>query len=157
MADNFSHNYSSALSTNTFTSACKKAEKHTINFSFDNAEVYNRPFSIEELQDALRRAHDTSAEPDEIHYQLLKHILQLSLLLFSCVYLLLTPNSQSVFRSGVPLNIHLFILLLLYILIKSGFLVNPIHKPHKDPIKEERIFLYNDVLNTFLFMVIWHC
>ena len=30
------------------------------------------PFSLEELQDALRRAHDTSAGPDEIHYQLLK-------------------------------------------------------------------------------------
>ena len=29
------------------------------------------PFSLEELQAALRRAHDTSAGPDEIHYQLL--------------------------------------------------------------------------------------
>ena len=25
---------------------------------------------MEELRDALRRAHDTSAGPDEIHYQL---------------------------------------------------------------------------------------
>ena len=35
----------------------------------DNAEVYNRPFSMEELHDALRRAHDTSTGLDEIHYQ----------------------------------------------------------------------------------------
>ena len=33
----------------------------------ENAEVYNMPFSLEELQDTLRRAHDTSAGPDEIH------------------------------------------------------------------------------------------
>ena len=36
---------------------------------------------MEELQDALRRAHDTSAGPDEIHYQLLKHLPSSSLLL----------------------------------------------------------------------------
>ena len=36
-------------------------------YSSDNAEVYKRPFSIKELQDALRRAHDTSAGSDEIH------------------------------------------------------------------------------------------
>ena len=49
----------------------KKAEKQTTKFSSDNAEVYSRPFSMEELRDALRRAHDTSAEPDEKHYQML--------------------------------------------------------------------------------------
>ena len=36
---------------------------------------------MEELQDALRRAHDTSAGPDETHYQLLKHLPSSSLLL----------------------------------------------------------------------------
>ena len=36
---------------------------------------------IEEFQDALRRAHDTSAVPDEIHYQLLKHLPKYSLFL----------------------------------------------------------------------------
>ena len=29
---------------------------------------------LQEFQDALRRAHCTSAGPDEIHYQLLKHV-----------------------------------------------------------------------------------
>ena len=33
--------------------------------------------------DALRRAHDTSAGPDEIHYQLLKHLPDASLLLLN--------------------------------------------------------------------------
>ena len=81
LADNFSHNSSSAFSTDAFASVRKKAERQTIKFSSDNAEVYNRPFSVEELQHALCRAHDTSAGPDEIHYQLLKHLPDASLLL----------------------------------------------------------------------------
>ena len=80
LADNFSHNSSSAFSTDAFASVRKKAEKQTITFSSDNAEVYNKPLSMEELRDALRRAHDTSAGPDEIHYQLLKHLPDASLL-----------------------------------------------------------------------------
>ena len=81
LADNVSHNSSSAFSTDAFASVRKKAEKQTITFSSDNAEVYNKPLSMEELRDALRRAHDTSAGPDEIHYQLLKHLPDASLLL----------------------------------------------------------------------------
>ena len=69
------------LSADAFTSLRCKAEKQNINFSSEIAEVYNRPFSLEELQDALHRAHDTSAGPDEIHYQLLKHLPDASLLL----------------------------------------------------------------------------
>ena len=62
-------NSSSAFSADAFA-----AEKQTIKFSSDNAEVYNKPFSMEDLHNALRRAHDISAGPDEIHYQLLKHL-----------------------------------------------------------------------------------
>ena len=56
LADNVSHNSSSAFSTDAFTSVRCKVEKQNINFS-----------SLEELQNALRRAHD-------IHHQLLKHL-----------------------------------------------------------------------------------
>ena len=38
------------------------------------------------MQDALRRAHDTSAGPDEIHYQLLKHLPDASLLLLLNIF-----------------------------------------------------------------------
>ena len=86
LADNFSHNSSSAFSIDAFASVRKKAEKQTIKVSSDNAEVYSRPFSMEELQDALRRAHDTSAGPDEIHYQLLKHLPDASLLLLLNIF-----------------------------------------------------------------------
>ena len=86
LADNFSHNSSSAFSTDAFASVRKKAEKQTIKFSSYNAEVYNKPFSMEELRDALRRAHDTSAGPDEIHYQLLKHLPDASILLLLNIF-----------------------------------------------------------------------
>ena len=76
----------SAFSTDAFTSVRCKVEKQNINFSSENVEVYNRPFSLEELQDALRRAHDTSAGPDEIHYQLLKHLPDASLLLLLNIF-----------------------------------------------------------------------
>ena len=86
LADNFSHNSSSAFSTDAFASVRKKAEKQTIKFSSDNAEVYNKPFSMDELRDALRRVHDTSAGPDEIHYQLLKYLPNASLLLLLNIF-----------------------------------------------------------------------
>ena len=86
LADNFSHNSSSAFSTDAFSSIHKKAENQTIKFSSDNAEVYKKPFSMEELRDVLRRAHDTSAGPDEIHYQLVKHLPDASLLLLLNIF-----------------------------------------------------------------------
>ena len=41
-------------------------------------------FHLEELQDALR---DTSAGPNEVHYQLLKHLPDASLLLLLSIFL----------------------------------------------------------------------
>ena len=37
-------------------------------------EEYNRPFSLDELRKSLHKAHDTACGPDDIHYQLLKHL-----------------------------------------------------------------------------------
>ena len=60
LADNISHNSSSAFSTDVFTSVRFKVEKQNINFLSENAKVHNRPFSLDVLQDALLRAHDIS-------------------------------------------------------------------------------------------------
>ena len=43
-------------------------------FTSDNTENYNSEFLLSELTDALSKAHDTSPGPDDIHYQLLKHL-----------------------------------------------------------------------------------
>ena len=45
-----------------------------MNFKSKNLEEYNRPFSLDELRKSLDKAHDTACGPDDIHYQLLKHI-----------------------------------------------------------------------------------
>ena len=79
LADNFFPNSSPTFSTDAFASVCKKAEKQTIKFSSNNAEEYNRPFS-------MLRAHDSSAGPDEIYYQLLKHLTSSSLLLLLTIF-----------------------------------------------------------------------
>ena len=71
----------SLLSAQTHSHMCVRKLKSRILTFHQNVEVYNRPFSMEELQNALRRAHDTSAGPDEIHYQRLKHLPKSSLLL----------------------------------------------------------------------------
>ena len=39
-----------------------------------NHEKYNVPFTASELLDALHKSHDTAAGPDDIHYQILKHL-----------------------------------------------------------------------------------
>ena len=39
-----------------------------------NLEEYNRPFSLDELRKSLDKAHATACGPDDIHYQLLKHL-----------------------------------------------------------------------------------
>ena len=39
-----------------------------------NHEKYNLLFTSSELLDALHKSHDTAASPDDIHYQILKHL-----------------------------------------------------------------------------------
>ena len=53
----------------------KEVKKLTaLNFTSKNEEDYNRPFSMEELNHALYEAKDSSPGPDDIHYQMLKHL-----------------------------------------------------------------------------------
>ena len=39
-----------------------------------NHEKYNVPFTASELLDAHHKSHHTAAGPDDIHYQILKHL-----------------------------------------------------------------------------------
>ena len=39
-----------------------------------NNEKYNLPFKLSELKNSLDRSKDTTAGPDDIHYQILKHL-----------------------------------------------------------------------------------
>ena len=39
-----------------------------------NHKKYNLPFTSSELLDALHKSPDTAAGPDDIHYQIVKHL-----------------------------------------------------------------------------------
>ena len=43
-------------------------------FKSSNTEEYNNPFNLVELKEAINKSHDTATGPDEVHYQMLKHL-----------------------------------------------------------------------------------
>lgn len=79
LASTFSFNSSTDHYTKSFRKVQTLHEKRQLKFQSDNSESYNMTFSRSELQDALHQAHDTAVGPDEIHYQMLKHLPENSL------------------------------------------------------------------------------
>ena len=74
LAETFSKNSSSSNYANPFQNIKKQKEKKKLNFKSNNAETYNQLFSLTELHDSLDKSNDTAVGPDNIHYQLLKHL-----------------------------------------------------------------------------------
>ena len=74
LAKTFSKKSSSENSSPEFRQFKEQQEKKKLNFKSDNNESYNKPFSLKELQKAFKKAHDTAVGPDDIHYQMLKHL-----------------------------------------------------------------------------------
>ena len=74
LAKTFSHNSSTQQYSDKFKQFKQRKEKDPINFKSKNDENYNSNFSMRELMDSLRSAHDTATGPDDVHYQLLKHL-----------------------------------------------------------------------------------
>ena len=69
-----SNNYRTKFQGTKFQKYQVNAEKEHLDFDTDNSENYNVQFITRELCDALKKSHDTATGPDEIHYQLLKHL-----------------------------------------------------------------------------------
>ena len=74
-----SFNSSSAHYSPKFQRIKNKQERHPLILQSDYTEPYNQPFSIDELRTALGKAHDTDPGPDQIYYQILKHLPEASL------------------------------------------------------------------------------
>ena len=70
----FSQNSSTQNYDPEFQKFKKQKEKTKLNFKSKNLEEYNRPFSLDELRKSLDKAHDTACGPNDIHFQLLKHL-----------------------------------------------------------------------------------
>lgn len=79
LATNFFMNSSSLNYTEKFRNIQRQEEKKPINFKSKNDEEYNMPFHLTELKDSLSKANDSATGPDEIHYQMLKHLPEVSL------------------------------------------------------------------------------
>ncbi|MES9994020.1 MAG: reverse transcriptase domain-containing protein, partial [Candidatus Thiodiazotropha sp.] len=74
LGENFQKNSSSSNYSQRFQDLKIEKESENLNFQSLNNEKYNRPFSISELKDSLHKCNDTAAGPDDIHYQIIKHL-----------------------------------------------------------------------------------
>ena len=45
-----------------------------LNFKSHNNEINNKDFNLDELVEAIQLSHASATGPDEIHYQMLKHL-----------------------------------------------------------------------------------
>ena len=81
LADSFAKKSSSEKYTSKFRNIKNQQEKQKLKFTSHNTENYNSEFLPSQLTDALSKAHDSSQGPDDIHYQLLKHLPVSSLLI----------------------------------------------------------------------------
>jgi hypothetical protein len=114
IASTIFYNCSSDHYTDTFDRFKTCQEKHAVRFQSNNTGDYNLPSTMTELKKALHKAHDTAVGPDNIHYQMLKHLLSPTL------YTLLTMFNDIWLTGNLTPS-------------WSEATVIPIPKPGKDP------------------------
>lgn len=137
LAETFAKNSSTENYQPNFQKIRTNQETIKLNFISQNTEIYNQPFSMEELLNSLKCCHDTAVGPDKVHYQFLKHLPQLSLCL-------LLDNFNEIWKSGnIPPS-------------WQEATIIPIPKPgkeHKDPNNYRPIALTSCVCKTMERMV----
>ena len=74
LAKTFEKNSSTQNYSEEFQRKKEQKEGQRLNFKSNNLEDYNQPFTLDELLTALKKSHDTATGPDQVHYQLLKHL-----------------------------------------------------------------------------------
>ena len=79
LGETFCHNSPSFNYSESFRKIKTKQEKVKLNFKSQNNEIYNNDFNLDELVEAIQLSHDSATGPDEIHYQMLKHLPENSL------------------------------------------------------------------------------
>jgi ribonuclease HI len=137
LAATISHNSSCSHYTHVFQQYKAQAEKHNLQFKSTNKESYNQLFSLAELQCALKKSHDTAPGPDNVHYQMLKHLPE------SCLLTLLSVFNDIWTSGKFPSS-------------WSEATVIPLPKPgkdHKDPGNYRPIALTSCICKTFERMV----
>ena len=79
LGETFCHNSSSFNYSESFRKIKTEQEKVKLNFKSQNNGIYNKDFNLDELVEAIQLSHDSATGPDEIHYQMLKHLQENSL------------------------------------------------------------------------------
>ena len=79
LGETFLNNSCSRNYSEKFQKVKAEQEKIKLNFKSANTEEYNNLFNFDELLDAIKQSHDSATGPDEIHYQMLKHLPESSL------------------------------------------------------------------------------
>ena len=74
LADHFSNISKGKHLSNEFHSIKIRQEQQPINFYTDIHEDYNDPFTLKELVSSLSKCKSTAEGPDDIHYEMLKHL-----------------------------------------------------------------------------------
>ena len=78
VANLFGKTYENIHSSQNYSDAfkpTKSAEEQTpIDFSTNKQFHYNRKFKLRDLKRSIKRAKNTAAGPDQVHYELLKHL-----------------------------------------------------------------------------------
>ena len=74
LGQTFCHNSSSFNYSELFRKIKTEQEKVKLNFKSQNNEIYNKDFNLDELVEAIQLSPDSATGPDEIHYQMLKHL-----------------------------------------------------------------------------------
>lgn len=92
LGENFNKNSSSSNYNVKFQNYKNQKEKTKLNFTSNNNEKYNLPFTITELHESLQKSNDTAVGPDDIHYQLLKHLPTNSLITLLDIFNLIWKN-----------------------------------------------------------------
>ncbi|GFX38861.1 putative RNA-directed DNA polymerase from transposon BS [Trichonephila clavipes] len=80
LAETFAKTSSCDNYTPAFQALKRREERVKLNFSSSNEEGYNSPLTLRELRAALHRSGNTAACPDGLHYIMLRHLSESSIL-----------------------------------------------------------------------------
>ena len=84
-----------------------------MNFKSQNNEIYNKDFNLDELVVAIQLSHDSATGPDEIYYQMLKHLpdtsLETLLNIFNYIWttgkLFIFPNLVKILQNQITIDL----------------------------------------------------
>ena len=103
LAEQFAFNSSSDNYSHMFNHYRLKLEKESIDFDTNDHYSHNDVFTLHELKQAIKISRDTSPDIDTVHYQLLKHLPEDSLLLHLYIFnhIWLTQDFPTLWKTAI--------------------------------------------------------